>query len=183
MGCTKLATKLLITVGLSLFLTACLSVEYKLQSILDKQIGKSKFIEKTRLELDSVFGKQDSKLKTSILDFVSDRVEVDYTDILVDGKKARVKVVAHVPKLDELGALVIVAGSLPRDRMLEMKIEDVLIEIAKSSRRPASYKNSFTDIRNEVYEFSIDFEKGKEWVANPEQISRAFSKRNLISQR
>lgn len=171
----------LITISSLFFnLSACSFAGSKLQTILDRQIGKTKIIEKTRLELDSILGKKDSRLKSSILDFVSDRVEVNYTDILIDGKKARVRVVANVPKLDELGTLILLASFLPREKMLDMTIQDVLTEISKNLRRPANH----TDIVNETYEFNVDFEKGKEyWIANTEQLSRAFNKQNLITKR
>ena len=160
------------------FVAGCSSGESKLQAILDRQIGRSKFVERTRLELDSILGKKDSKLKTSVLNFVSDRVELKYTQIIIDGKRARVKVVANVPKMEEMSTLILMASFLPRETMLNMTIQDVFVEVAKNSRRPSS-----ENITNETYEFSIDFEKRKDWVANSEQLNRAFSKRNLITKR
>lgn len=160
------------------FVAGCSSGESKLQAILDRQIGRSKFVERTRLELDSILGKKDSKLKASVLDFVSDRVELKYTEIIIDGKRARVKVVADVPKTEEMSTLILMASFLPRETMLNMSIQDVFVEVAKNSRRPSGASENIT---NETYEFSIDFEKRKDWVANSEQLSRAFSKRNLIT--
>lgn len=171
--------KLLSILSLFFVLGACTSGESKLQSILDRQIGRSKLIEKTRIELDSILGKKDSKLKTSILNFVADRVELNYSDIVIDGKKARVKVVARIPKTEEMGTLILMASFLPREKMLEMTVDDVFVEVARRSRRPASRE----EVTTEVYEFSVNFEKHKDWVANAWQLSHAFSKRNLISKR
>lgn len=176
MNCLKLVTFL----NLFLFITACSSGESKLLLILDKQIGKSKFVEKTRLELDSILGKKESKLKTSILNFVADRVELKYTEIVIDGKRARVRVVANVPKMEEMGSLILIVSYLPRQKMLDMTIQDIFIEAAKNSRRPASRHE---DITNETYEFSVDFEKQKDWMANSAQLGHAYSKRNLISKK
>ena len=170
--------KLFSILTLFLFINACSHRESKLQSILDRKIGKSKFIEKSRLELDSLLGKKNSKLKSSVLEFVSERVEIIYSDILIDGKKARIKVVANIPKMEEMGSLLLLAGFLPREKMLDMTIQEVLAEVSKKTRRPAGQ-----DISSEIYEFTIDFEKGKDWVANSGQLSRAYSKRNLISKR
>lgn len=172
--------KLFAIFNLFLFLAGCSSGESKLQSILDRQIGRSKFVERTRLELDSILGKKDSKLKSSVLSFVADRVELKYTEIIIDGKRARVRVIAHIPKMEEMSTLILMASFLPREKMLDMTIDDVFVEVAKNSRRPSSARNQIT---NETYEFSIDFEKRKDWIANSEQLIRAFSKRNLISKR
>ncbi|MBY0553814.1 hypothetical protein K2P97_04740 [bacterium] len=164
---------------LVVFVTACSSNQSKLESILDRNIGKAKLIAQTRLELDSTLGKQESKLKSSVIDFLSDRVEIKYKDVLVEGRRARVTVVATVPKMDEVAAILMLASFLPREKMLSMSIQDVLEEVSKSSRRPASDD----DIKNETYEFSVDFEKGKDWVADSEQLKKAYTKRNLISKR
>ena len=166
--------------NLFFFLAGCSSGESKLQSILDHQIGRPKFVERTRLELDSILGKKESKLKTSVLNFVADRVELKFTETIIDGKRGRVRVIANVPKMEEMSTLILMASFLPRDKMLDMTIQDLFIEVAKNSRRPSS---SGDNITNETYEFSIDFEKRKEWVANSEQLNRAFSKRNLITKR
>lgn len=171
--------KIFASLMLVVFVTACSSNQSKLESILDRNIGKAKLLAQTRLELDSTLGKQDSKLKNSVIDFLSDRVEIKYKDVLVEGRRARVTVVATVPKMDEVAAILMLASFLPREKMLSMSIQDVLAEVSKSSRRPASDD----DIKNETYEFSVDFEKGKDWVANSEQLKKAYTKRNLISKR
>jgi|GEM_PF-5234744 len=170
--------KFLIPAGLIFGLIAYSTQESKIESILDGRIGEARIIEKTRLELDSILGKDNSKLKDSVLQFVSNRIEVKYSDIVVDGKKARVRVVAIVPKVDELNTLILLAGFLPRTDMLNMSLEDLINEIAKKSRSPAS-----ESIRDETYEFSIDFKKNKQWVPNSDQLNSAFAKRNLISKR
>lgn len=172
--------KLFAILNIFLFLTGCSSGESKLQAILDRQIGRSKFVERTRLELDSILGKKESRLKSSVLDFVADRVDLQYSEIIIDGKRARVKVVANVPKMEEMSTLILMASFLPRQKMLDMTIQDLFVEVAKNARRPSSSADSIT---NETYEFSVDFEKRKDWVANSEQLNRAFSKRNLITKR
>lgn len=170
--------KFLAPIGIIISLIACSSQESKIESILDRQIGTERVIEKARLELDSMLGKNDSKLKDSILAFISDGIEVRYTNILIDGKKARVKVVAVVPKMDEVNTLILHAGFLPRETMLNMTFEDVLAEVSKKSRRPAS--QSFI---SETYEFSVDFDKNKYWIPNYDQLKNAYAKRNIISKR
>lgn len=175
-------TKLFAFLNIFLVIAACSSGESKLQSILDRQIGKSKFLERTRLELDGILGKKDSNLKASILDLVEDQVKIEYLDTLIDGKKARVKVVAVVPKMDEINSLIMLASFLPREKMLEMTIQDIITEVNKSSRKPAS-SSDYGGFACETYEFTVDFEKHKDWVLNAEQLNRAFSKRNLISKR
>ncbi|MEQ1721845.1 MAG: hypothetical protein ABL930_01625 [Pseudobdellovibrio sp.] len=171
--------KIFVSLIITIFASSCSFSESKLESILDKQIGKAQLIEKTRLELDAMLGKQDSKLKSSVLSFLSDRVVIKYTDIIIDGRKARVNVVAVVPKMDEVGTILLLASFLPREKMLKMSIQDVLAEISKNSRRPASED----DIKNETYEFSVDFEKDKDWFADSEQLKKAYTKKNLISKR
>lgn len=171
--------KIFASLMLVIFVSACSSNQSKLETILDRNIGKAKLIAQTRLELDSTLGRRDSKLKSSVLEFLSDRVEIKYTDVLVQGRRARVKVVATVPKMDEVSAILLLAHFLPREKMLEMSIQDVLAEVSKNSRRPASED----DIKNETYEFSVDFEKNKDWVADSEQLKKAYTKRNLISKR
>jgi hypothetical protein len=171
--------KIFVSLIIALFASSCSFNESKLESILDKQIGKAQLIEKTRLELDAILGKQDSELKRSLLSFLSDRVDVQYSDILIDGRKARVNVVAVVPKIDEVGGILILASFLNREKMLKMSILEVLAEVSKKSRRPASVEA----IRNEIYEFSVDFKKDKEWIADSEQLKKAYTKRNLISKR
>lgn len=171
--------KIFASLILIIFVSACSSNQSKLESILDRNVGKAKLIAQTRLELDSTLGKQDSKLKTSVIGFLSERVDIQYTDVIVQGRRARVTVVATVPKMDEISAVLLLANFLPREKMLNMTIQDLLAEVSKSSRRPASED----DIKNETYEFSVDFEKGKDWVADSEQLKKAYTKRNLISKR
>lgn len=162
----------------TIFLCGCLTQESRLESMLDRQIGRSRIMEKTRLELDSMLGKNDSKLKDSLYDFIQDRTRVQYKEVVVDGKKARVRVLATVPKLDELNTLILLSGFIPREKLLKMSVTELMAEISKRTRKPASEA-----VRSETYEFFVDFEKQKNWMANPDQISNAFARRNLISQR
>lgn len=162
-----------------LFLSSCsIMQESKLQSILDKQIGKARIIEKNRLELDNLLGKNNSKLKDSLMNYISDRTVVQYTEIIIDGKKARVRVLAEIPKMEELSAFMLMAGFLPREQMMSMTVDEVLAAVSKKTRRPAGEV-----VRCEVYEFTVDFEKNKNWIANPDQLSNAFGKKNQISKR
>jgi len=151
--------------------------KFRLESMVDKEIGKSQLVAKTRLELDKMLGQEDSELKSSVLDLVSDRVKINY-DTIIDGKKARVHVRAVIPKMDELNTLLILASFMPKDKMLKMSVEDLLTEVSKSSRRPASLE----DIRSEIYEFSVDFEKNRyQWAINNEHLKKAYNKKNLVS--
>jgi hypothetical protein len=171
--------KIFVSLIIALFASSCSFNESKLESILDNQIGKAQLVEKNRLELDAILGKQDSQLKRSLLSFLSDQVDVQYSNIIIDGRKARVNVVAVVPKIDEVGSVLILASFLPREKMLKMSIQEILVEISKNSRRPASIEG----INNETYEFSVDFKKEKDWIADSEQLKKAYTKRNLISKR
>lgn len=169
---------LIISLLSTVLFCGCLTQESRLESMLDRQIGKSRIMEKTRLELDSMLGKNDSRLKDSLFDFIQDRTRVEYTEVVVDGKRARVKVLATVPKLDELNTLILLSGFIPREKLLRMSVDELVLEISKRTRKPASEA-----VRSETYEFFVDFEKQKNWMANPDQISNAFARRNLISQR
>lgn len=161
---------------LSALLTAGCTSKYRLESIVDRQVGKDQMVERTRLELDKLLGQKDSVLKRSVLELVSSRVKINY-DTIIDGKRARVNVRATVPKMDEMNTLLLLASFMPKDEMLNMTVQDLLVEISKNSRRPASLE----DIRTEVYVFSVDFHKNKEWVVNTDHLQRAYSKKNLIS--
>lgn len=162
----------------ALLVAAGCTSRYRLESAVDKEIGKAQLVEKTRLELDKLLGKEDSVLKESVLNLVSDRVKIEY-DTIIDGKRARVNVRAEIPKMSELNTVLLLASFLPRDRMLKMTVDDLLAEISRSSRRPASLE----DIRTEVYEFKVDFEKNKSWIVNAEQLKKAYSRKNLISRK
>ncbi len=170
----------LVKIGTVLFLlmafNSCSLNKLKLESILDKQIGKEQLVERTRLALDSVLGRRDSILKRSTLNLINDRLEIKYMDVVIEGRNARVKVLATVPKMDEIESLLLLASYLPREKMLGMTIQDVLAEVSKSSRRPAAQE----DINSETYLFSVDFIKGKEWAPNSEQLKKAYSRKNLI---
>lgn len=168
--------KILVAVAVIGLINACSMSESKIKSIVDREIGADLIVEKARLELDKQLGKQHSKLKSSLLDLVADRIEIEYTEIIVEGRRGRVKVHAKVPKLEDIGALFSEARNLPREKILEMSAQELMKEVNRNSRRPASEN----DLRVEHYEFFIDFEKNKEWVANNEQLKRAYSKKNLI---
>jgi hypothetical protein len=172
----KYVYKILVAVAVIGLINACSMSESKIKSIVDREIGPDLIVEKARLELDKQLGKQHSKLKSSLLDMVADRIEIEYTEIIVEGRRARVKVQAKVPKLEDLGALFSEARNLPREKILEMSAQELIKEINRSSRRPASQN----DLRVEHYEFFVDFEKNKEWIANNDQLKRAYSKKNLI---
>lgn len=159
-------------------LVACSSNASKLQARVDKEVGKAQLIEKTRLELDKVLGKKDSVFKASLISYISDKIKVEYNTI-VDGRKARVDVVAVLPKMEEVGALILLVSFMPKEKVLNMTVEDVFAELSKNSRKPASVN----DIKTETYEFSVNFEKNKDWEVNADQMRRAYTKKNLISKR
>lgn len=173
---TKYIYKILVAVAVIGLINACSMSESKIKSIVDREIGPDLIVEKARLELDKQLGKKHSKLKSSLLDLVSDKIEIEYAEVIVEGRRARVKVRARVPKLEDIGALFSEARNLPREKILEMSALELIKEINRNSRRPASEN----DLRVEHYEFYIDFEKNKEWIANNEQLKRAYSKKNLI---
>lgn len=173
---TKYIYKILVAVSVIGFINACSMSESKIKSIVDREIGPDLIVEKARLELDKQLGKKHSKLKSSLLDLVSDKIEIEYVEVIVEGRRARVKVRARVPKLEDIGALFSEARNLPREKILDMSALELMKEINRNSRRPASEN----DLRIEHYEFYIDFEKNKEWIANNEQLKRAYSKKNLI---
>lgn len=161
---------------LFLFLSGCSLNESKLTSLVDREVGRSLIIEKARLELDKQLGRNDSKLKASLLAMVADKIHIQYNDFIIEGRRARVRVNAEIPKLQGLGALFAQARNIPKERLLEMTAEELLKELGRQSRGPASD----VDLKTEVYEFTIDFEKEKQWVANSEQLKKAYSKKNLL---
>ena len=166
----KYIYKILAAVSFIALINACSMNESKIKSIVDREIGADLIVEKARLELDKQLGKQHSKLKSSLLDMVSDKI------VIVEGRRARVRIHAKVPKLEDIGALFSEARNMPREKILDMSAQELVREINRSSRRPASQN----DLRVEHYEFYIDFEKNKEWVANTDQLKRAYSKKNLV---
>ncbi len=161
---------------LILFLSGCSLNESKLTSLVDREVGRNLIVEKARLELDKQLGRSDSKLKSSLLAMVGDKIHIQYNDFIIEGRRARVRVTAEVPKLQGLGALFAQARNIPKERLIEMTAEELLKELGRQSRGPASD----VDFKTEVYEFNIDFEKEKQWVANPEQLKKAYSKKNLL---
>ena len=159
-----------------IFLTGCSLNESKLTSLVDREVGRNLIVEKARLELDKQLGRSDSKLKSSLLAMVSDKIHIQYNDFVIEGRRARVRVNAEIPRLQGLGAIFAQARNIPKERLLEMTADELLKELGKQSRGPASE----VDFKTEVYEFTIDFEKDKQWVANPEQLKKAYSKKNLL---
>ncbi len=158
------------------FLTGCSLSESKLTSLVDREVGRNLIVEKARLELDKQLGRNDSKLKSSLLAMVGDKIHIQYNDFIIEGRRARVRVNAEIPRLQGLGALFAQARNIPKERLLEMTAEELIQELGRKSRGPASE----VDLKTEVYEFTIDFEKEKEWVANSEQLKKAYSKKNLL---
>lgn len=164
-------------VGLLLiFFNACSLSESKIKGIVDREIGAGLIVEKARLELEKQLGRGDSKLKSSMLELVSSKIKIEYTEVIIEGRRARVHVRAEIPKLEDIGALFSEARMLPKEKIAEMSADELMKEIMKNSRRPASEN----DLKTEVYEFNVDFEKNKEWVANSEQLKKAYSKKNLV---
>ena len=170
----KLISAMLILV----LVNACSFNESKIKSIVDREIGSGLIVERARLELDKQLGRGDSKLKSSLLEMVSSKIKIEYTEILVQGRRARVHVRAEIPRLEDIGALFSEARNLPKEKIAEMTADDLLREINRSSRRPASQN----DLQTELYEFNVDFEKNKEWQANTDQLKKAYSKKNLVVQ-
>lgn len=165
--------------GLILFFivwTGCSLNESKLTSLVDREVGRDLIVEKARLELDKQLGRNDSKLKSSLLAMVSDKIHIQYNDFVIEGRRARVRVNAEIPRLQALGAIFAQARNIPKERLLEMTADELLKELGKQSRGPASE----VDFKTEVYEFIVDFEKEKQWVANPDQLKKAYSKKNLL---
>lgn len=155
---------------------ACSLNESKIKSIVDREIGSGLIVERARLELEKQLGRGHSKLKSSLLEAVSGKIKIEYTEVIVQGRRARVHVRAEIPRLEDIGALFSEARHFERSKIVDMSAEELMKEINKSSRRPASQN----DLQTELYEFYVDFEKGKEWVANSEQLKKAYSKKNLV---
>jgi hypothetical protein len=167
----------LFILSFSFMLSACFSPESKLEAVVEKEIGKAQLLHKARLELDKVLGKKDSKLKSSLLKLVDERTKIEFVETVIDGKRARVHVRAVVPRFDELGALILLGSFVPREQLLNMSADEFLQTLSRNSRQPASA----SDLRSEIYSFSVDFSKEKTWKVNEDQLSRAYSRRNLIS--
>lgn len=159
-----------------LFLAGCSLNESKLTSLVDREVGRNLIVERARLELDKQLGRNDSKLKSSLLEMVRDKIHIQYNDFIIEGRRARVRVNAEVPNLQGLGAIFAQAREIPKERLLDMTAEELLKELGRKSRGPASE----VDLKTEVYEFTVDFEKEKEWSANSEQLKKAYSKKNLL---
>lgn len=155
---------------------ACSMTESKIKSVVDREIGSGLIVEKARLEIEKQLGKQDSKLKSSLLELVKDKISIEYTEVLVEGRRGRVKVLAHIPKLETLGALFSESRYMSKEKMIEMTAAQWIKEINRNSRRPASEN----DLLVETYEFYVDFEKNKDWVANQDQLKKAYSIKNLV---
>ena len=158
------------------FVSSCSLNESKLTSLVDREVGRNLIVEKARLELDKQLGKRDSKLKSSFLVMIGDKIHIQYNDFIIEGRRARVRVNAEIPKMDGIGAIFAQARYIDKERLLEMTADELLKEIGKKSRGPASD----ADMKTEVYEFTIDFEKEKEWTANSEQLKKAYNKKNLL---
>lgn len=159
-----------------LLVNACSITESKIKSIVDREIGAELIVDRARLEIEKQIGKQDSKLKSSLLELVRKQTNIEYEEILVEGRRARIKVRADVPRLETLGALFSEARRIPKEKMIDMSAAEWMKEINRNSRRPASEN----DLQIDTYEFYIDFEKNKDWVADPDQLRRAYSKKNII---
>lgn len=155
---------------------ACSFNESKIKSIVDREIGSGLIVERARLELEKQLGRSHSRLKSSLMDSVSSKINIEYTEVIVEGRRARVYVRAEVPRLEDIGALFSEARHFDRAKIVDMSVEELKKEINKSSRRPAS----LNDLHTDVYEFYVDFEKQKEWVANSEHLKKAYSKKNLV---
>lgn len=173
----------LLKVALALFLiiavNACSTNESKIKAIINKEVGEPQLVERSRLELENILGDQDSNLKNSVLDYVHDNIEVKFTEVIVDGKRARVSVKAVVPRVEEVSSLMLISSYLPKEKILKMSLEELLAEASKGSRQPASQMQ----INSDTYEFTVDFYKEKSWVPNMDQLRKAFNKRNLISKK
>ncbi|MGZ3690097.1 MAG: hypothetical protein ACXVAX_01250 [Pseudobdellovibrio sp.] len=158
-----------------ILINACSYNESKIKSIVEREIGSGLIVEKARLELEKQLGRGDSKLKSSILEAVSNKIKIEYDEIIIEGRRARVHVKAEVPRLEDISALFSEARNIPKNKLADMSADELIKEINKNSRRPASEN----DLQTELYEFYVDFEKNKEWVANSDQLKKAYSKKNL----
>jgi hypothetical protein len=168
--------KIVCAILVVVLVNACSFNESKIKSIVDREIGSGLIVERARLELDKQLGRTDSKLKSSILETISSKINIEYAEVIVEGRRARVHVRAEIPRLEDIGALFSEARHLDRAKIVDMTEEELIKEINKTSRRPASQN----DLQTDYYEFYIDFEKNKEWVANSDQLRKAYSKKNLI---
>jgi hypothetical protein len=168
--------KIIIAILVVVMVNACSLNESKIKNIVDREIGSGLVVERARLELEKQLGRGDSKLKSSFLEMVSEKIKIEYIEVIVQGRRARVLVRAEIPRLKDIGALFSEARHLPKDKIVDMSAEELMKEINNNSRRPASQN----DLETEHYEFYVDFEKGKEWVANTEQLKKAYSKKNLV---
>lgn len=161
----------------TLMITACTSSpEGKITQVMEIKIGKKAIMEKTSKELDTLLGKDSSKLKSSVIDFMDEKTKVSFSDIQVNGPQATVKVNIDMPKADEIGGLLFLAAFIPKETAMKMSINELLKEVSKGQRQVAS----INDLKMESYSAIVDLEFKDQWLIKNSDLSKIVTKKNKV---
>ena len=162
---------------LTLFASCTNNPEGKIKATLDKEIGKDKIAAETKINVDKLMGKKDSKFKESLFEYFNTNTTVTYSNIKVNENKASVKLTIAKPNDEDMGGLILFAAMVDQKKLLNMTMNDLLVELSKNGRKTAS----IDDIRKDKYELTVELENKGEWViANTKQLKQALSKKNKV---
>lgn len=151
--------------------------EDKVAEAIDNEVKGEKVEAKMNKDLEKIFGKEDSKFKKSVGEYILKTTKFSYSEIKVTGTSATAKVRVTVPRQDELAGILMMAAFLDKKKLKETTLNEFVVELAKSARKTAS----LSDLQTESYEAVITLNQANDvWTVDKKSIDSFMTKKNKV---
>ena len=130
-----------------LFATACTQKpESKVNEALETSFSSQKMTTEISASLDKLYGKTDSKFKSSLVNLYAERFKSEFSNIKAEGNHAKADVTFTVPNRKEVASLVTMTILMDWKVLKDMTLDEL---IAKSAKGMKSDWTSSKNIKDE----------------------------------
>lgn len=171
----KLFLKLLFSSILVLATGCTPSPEKKIISSLEEQYGPQVYAAKVKSEIDKLFGKESTKLKDSIQDFIISKTKIKFSDVVITENTATVNFNAEQPDDNTLAGLMLLVGFTDYKKVSKMSMNEFIAEASKNDKKRKTASDE--DIKINRYAGTINLKKENEkWI--PANKNDSFFQKN-----
>ena len=155
-------------VVLAVLATACTpKPETKVSEAIQSEITGDAATAEFTNSLDKLYGKDNSKFKTSLASFYKDRLKVETSDVKVDDAKAEAAVSVSVPNRKDMAGLVFMTALMDQKMLREMTLDELVQKIGKDAKPPIT---SSRDIKDDTIKQTVSLirEGTDQWKIAPD---------------
>lgn len=158
--------KKLIVIGLLLLASCTPKPESQVTESLQKEFSKEDGLAEYSKSLDKIYGKEASKFKSSFMDFFSDRIKFQVTDVKAEGEKASANINVTVPNRKDVQGLVGITAFMNWKDLKDTTLDELINKIGKGAKPPLT---SSRDIKDETIKESVELNRdgAGQWKLDP----------------